>query len=368
MKKVVLSHMTALYWLLGHSNYLVDSSIVCRVSPKDAVAAGNDLAQHLLGIMSYPGKLDCLVCEPRLERRTSCVRTHLSDGKLPAECLIPIECAFDDVDLFVCRPELVYMQLSKCLSDQETIYFGMALCSGFRLEPAAQGGVVFRQGYDAPLISASKITSYLQRVPGPRTPKRGLRLIRRVADHARSPKECALGMLFALPVRLGGYGLGSLTFNPEYRVYSGVDRFGDARYGTRIPDLLLEAKDTHGNKRAVAVDYDPASTHAGDIKELLDTRRRNDIATIRGLPHFAITSEDIKSFEYLDLTAERIRRALGKRVCSSLEGAAESWEGRERLEEAQRARRALWRQFVVPPFEGVIKDLPLEKSKGTRHS
>ena len=105
------------------------------------------------------------------------------------------------------------------------------------------------------------------------------------------------------------------------------------------------------------VDYDPDATHSGDVKGLLDSRRRNDMATIRDTPHFTVTSDDAASFDYLEKLADRIRRALGGRMRPALRSSIDSAQARGALAKARHRRQALWAQFLKKPFSAVIDDL-----------
>ena len=71
---------------------------------------------------------------------------------------------------------------------------------------------------------------------------------------------------------------------------------GEKRFCTRYPDIVIRSTLRAGERRAVFVDYDPDATHSGDVKGLLDSRRRNDMATIRDTPHFTVTSDDAARF------------------------------------------------------------------------
>lgn len=215
---------------------------------------------------------------------------------------------------------------------------------------------MFRSEGGHAIASQNSIARYLDRSDGLKGAKRARLALRHVRDHARSPKECALGMMFCLPARLGGFDLGDPSFNEMVRVFDGSDRRGKPRYSIRYPDIAIRSTSRKGERRMVFVDYDPASTHAGMEKMMLDSRRRNDMATIRDVPHFTITSDDAMSFEYLEKLADRMRRLLGRRSRPLLRGAKDSAESREVLLRTQERRRLLWLQFVVRSFDSVLAD------------
>ena len=217
--------------------------------------------------------------------------------------------------------------------------------------------VVYRAEGTHSIATVKSIGSYLNRAVGLRGVKRARVALPYIQEHARSPKECALGMLFCLPSTWGGFDLGSLAFNESVRVYDGMDRNGEKRFCTRYPDIVIRSTLRAGERRAVFVDYDPDATHSGDVKGLLDSRRRNDMATIRDTPHFTVTSDDAASFDYLEKLADRIRRALGGRMRPALRSSIDSAQARGTLAKARHRRQALWAQFLKRPFSAVIDDL-----------
>lgn len=357
MRAFVLSHFSALWWFLSHRDPRVDSNAPNLVIPKSADAPDVLLAEQLRWSIGLDGPLDFLVLGDGAFRRSASVRPHGCTQDLPSGSLIPIACHARDAELFVCSPELAFLQICQIVDTTEAIYFGMCACSDFRFDPFAQGGVVYRAEGSHSIASLRSMEAFLDSAKGIRGVKRARSSLVHVCEHARSPKECALGMLFCLPSRLGGFDLGQLSFNEGVRVFDGRDRWGRPKCITRYPDIVIRSKTCKGERRVVFVDYDPVSTHAGDEKALLDSRRRNDIATIRDASHFSITSDDAGSFDYLEMLAYRIRRMLGRRARPLLRGSKDSASNREVLRSAREQRHLLWSRFVVKSFDSVIYDM-----------
>lgn len=357
MKAFVLSHFSALWWILSHRDPRVDSNAPYLAIPTSSDAPDSLLVEELRWSIGLEGPLDFLVLGGGAFRRSASVRPHCCTQDLPPGSLIPIACHASDVELFVCRPELAFLQICQIVDTREAIYFGMCACSEFRFDSFAQGGVVYRSEGPHSIASLRSMLAFLDNAKGIRGVKRARLALVHVCEHARSPKECALGMLLCLPSRLGGFDLGQLSFNEGVRVFDGPDRWGKSNYITRYPDIVIRSKTCNDEQRLVFVDYDPASTHAGEEKALLDSRRRNDIATIRDAPHFSITSDDAESFDYLEKLADRIRRLLGRRARPLLRGSKGSASNREALRKAREQRHLLWSQFVVKSFDSVVSDM-----------
>ena len=357
MKTYVLSHFAALHWLLSHRDPRVDSNTPHLDVPASSDASDSQVVEELRWTIGLEGPLDFLVIGDGMLRRSSAVRPHRCTQHLPPGSLIPIACHVNDAELFVCCPELAFLQICQGVDTCEAIYFGMCACSDFRFDPFAPGGVVYRAEGSHSIATPQSISSFLDKARGLKGIKRARAALTYVQGHARSPKECALGILFCLPSRFGGFDLGQLSFNEMVRVFDGYDRRGRQKYTTRYPDIAIRAVSCKGERRTVFIDYDPRSTHSGAEKVLLDSRRRNDMATIRDVPHFAITSDDAMSFEYLEKLADRMRRLLGRRSRPLLRGSKESAANREVLAKARYQRHLLWSQFVTRSYDSVLSDL-----------
>lgn len=357
MKTYVLSHFAALRWLLSHRDPRVDGNIPYLAIPASSDAPDTQVVEELRWTIELDGPLDFLVIGNGVLRRSSAVRPHRCTQGLPPGSLIPIACRTRDAELLVCCPELAFLQICQVVDTRMAIYYGMCACSDFRFDPFAPGGVVYRSEGCHSIASQNSIAKYLERSKGLKGVKRARLALRHVCDHARSPKECALGMLFCLPARLGGFDLGQLSFNERVQVFDGNDRAGRPKFSTRYPDIAIRATDCKGEQRTVFVDYDPASTHSGIEKTLLDSRRRNDMATIRNVPHFTISSDDAMSFDYLYKLADRMRRLLGRRSRPVLRGSKDSAENREVLARAQEQRHILWSKLVTRSFDSVTAAL-----------
>ena len=223
------------------------------------------------------------------------------------------------------------------------IYVGFALCSSFRLDEYAPGGCALREWSDAPLTSVARIRSYLERVPAG-TKGRGvaLRALEHVRDGARSPYEIGLAMVIGMPLRLGGYALGETVMNPEVKVYDGVDMRGQARWVTRIPDVLVSARDSNGVLRRVGVDYDARLTHGAPDRVARDLDRRNLLAPNEDFRHITLGTQQVSNYVAFRREMDRIRRALGQRKKPRLVGDPDS-ERNRRLEADTLARQFdLW--------------------------
>ena len=285
--------------------------------------------------------LDVLVSTNSGRHQTKGLRARLCTTKLPAGSFIPADAM--GIEFYLCAPELVFLQMASEVELDHLIYVGFALCSSFRLDEYAPGGCALREWSDAPLTSVARIRSYLERAPaGTKGRGAALRALEHVRDGARSPYEIGLAMVIGMPLRLGGYALGETVMNPEVKVYDGVDVRGQARWVTRIPDILVSARDSNGVLRRVGVDYDAKLTHGAPDRVARDLDRRNLLAPNEDFRHITLGTQQVSNYVAFRREMDRIRRALGQRKKPRLVGDPDS-ERNRRLEADTLARQFdLW--------------------------
>ena len=344
--RVCVSHQTALTYLLRMPNLRDHDARPSRASaipasmPSAAEAAAlfEALAPNLV---EGADALDVLVSTNSGRHQTKGVRAHLCTTKLPAGSFVLSDAM--GIEFYLSAPELVFLQMASEVELDHLIYVGFALCSSFRLDEYAPGGCALREWPDAPLTSVARIRAYLERIPtGAKGRAVALRALEHVRDGARSPYEMGLAMVIGMPLRLGGHALGETVMNPEIQVYDGVDARGQVRRVTRIPDILVSARDSDGVMRRVGVDYDARLTHGAPERVARDLDRRNLLAPSEGFRHITLGTQQVRNYVAFRREMDRIRRALGQRKKPRLVGDPDS-ERNRRLEAETLARQFdLW--------------------------
>lgn len=348
--EICISHRTALSYLLRvpclrpvGARPSRASAVPAKLPPSERVEA---LYEALLpNLAEGTERLNLLVS--KREGRHKCPRAwaRLSVGDLPEGSFIS-DVAYG-ISFHVCAPELVFLQLASELELDHLIYAGYALCSEFRLDDLEPGGCLRRSGSDEPLTSVARIRAYLERTaPGTRGRARALRALDYVRDGARSPREAGLAMAIGLPLRLGGYALGEVELNREIHVYDGVDARGEARWVTRIPDILVSARDERGRTRRVGVDFDAASTHMSPERVLSDVDRRNLLASQDDFAHITIGTVQVRNYVAFCREMDRVRRALGRRRKPRLKGDPDSERNRLLLSRTASRQFDLWDRIL----------------------
>lgn len=297
------------------------------------------------------GVIEVLVGVPTARRARDGLRVHSCESDLPSGSFVRISIDIDGAECWACAPELVFMQVAGKASDQvEAIGAGMALCSSYRTDRARRWGVATREAPDAPLTSAARLAAYLGRAKGVTGIGTSSAALPFLLDGSRSPRESHFAMIFGLPLRLGGFGLKLHRLNPEVPIPIRSGAHAPDRASLRRPDLHFKACDAQGRVREAFFDYDADLVHAkGGAKAGRDASRRNELATLRGIACFSMTSHQAGDFREIERTAEMIRVALGQRRMPRIVGDPEAPANRQRIEAARSRQFKLWSRLIGIP-------------------
>ena len=268
--------------------------------------------------------LDMLVPTRADRRRSRHVRTHLCSNELPAGSFISLGHWAGDLDVYVCSPELAYLQAAHDGDVAEGIYAGYAMTVDYRLDALASGGVTSRDKAvrDSRLTTKDLIAKYLEKAPKVRGVAKAKALLAYVVEGSRSPRESGLCMFMSLPARYGGYALGKAELNKKVFIRDGYNdgRKRKLRVLERTPDITLTAKVEVGTDKIKAgllpevltamVDYDSDAIHDGREKIHRDAERRNELELLSGAAYFTVTTDQANDYDKLIRLCERIRRKL----------------------------------------------------------
>lgn len=335
-------------------------SAVEQISLEDASAPSDAetrrIIEHFdLGI----DKLHVLVARKECRRSSCHLVTHCVGVKLPKGSFVSLELWDQHTALYVCSPELAYLQAA-CGSVWEAIYAGFAMTADYRLDELSPSGVVNRadSSFDARLTTTEQIAAYLDQAEGVRGRAKAKALLKYVLEGSRSPRETALGMTLSLPVRYGGFALGSVELNKMYRIRDGKNRRGTARIIRRTPDVVVAAVPEWGPdtdvrkpngepvKRYVAFDYDSDAEHTEATKMQRDVERRNELAMRDDVAHFTVTTEIMNDYASYTKLVDRARRKLRVRKRPLFNGTHSAEQRYFKTREVENKQFELWRFLV----------------------
>lgn len=351
---ICISHVSALRYFMSSRNdsrlcwpvapFELAMQTALRLPPPNAPSARTlSLASEQFG-MGFD-ELHFLVADNTQRRRLRGAVPHSCNVALPASAFWQIDA--DGIQAFVTSPDLTFCQLAAGANELDAIAAGNALCSDYRFEPAALGGVVNRHDSgEGPWTSPGNLKAFVTQHSELHGSRRALNAVKYVYAHARSPKESGIALACGLPYRLGGYALGRVQMNPSVSIFAGVNQYERRVYQERIPDIIVVSKGTDGLPHTTGIDYDPWSTHGSRERIASDIMRRNQIASAGLFTHITLTTEQIMNYALFSTGMDEIRRSLRVRKGPRFGRAVTDVERRHRELKAEGLHYSLWEKAV----------------------
>jgi len=289
--KAIMSHISALeYWksvrLSPHAFWPVTSTPALLSAPPELRTP-----DELEG-MEVSAPVHVLVGNHNARRSSGYFTSHVRKGKLPRGSIVHIE-----DELYVCSPELTFVQMATMVELPELIRIGFELCGKY---DDSSNSVLSCD----PLTRIRKLSAYVERAEGVFGREKALRALKYLADNSASPRETILTMLLCLPYRLGGYRIEMPRLN--YRI-----------------DLSKEAKkiahkgycecDLYWPRFKFAVEYDSNEFHTGAERIADDSSRRAALAKM-GIAVVAVTNRQLYDSGRFNKLAHFIAENTGKRL------------------------------------------------------
>lgn len=219
------------------------------------------------------------------------IRRHVYAATLPRRSLIRL-----DRSTLIVSPEFLFVELCarRDLDEMDLALIGFELCGTYVIDPdeGSWSGLI---SHGAALTSKKKIARMagnLASRPGSGRARRALELFE---DASNSPMETVLALLFVLPRRLGGLGLGPATMNKQVATST----------GSRWVDLVFASS-------SVGLEYKGKKPHSIE-KTARDDRRQNKL-TSSGITILNVWYEDLRDAHLFEQLVSDVTRTLGVRV------------------------------------------------------
>lgn len=230
-------------------------------------------------------------------------RCRVSETCVPHVCAVELSgTSFYQVGegIFVSSPALTFVHLAaRERSLVSLLELGGELCGTYQ---SKRTGV--DPAYDVvPLCSARGLGDFVARNPSVKGARRVARALPYLMDSSASPRETKQALLFGLPKRYGGYGLGIPRMNYEVRA-SEAARAISGRRSFRCDLCWPEKK--------LDVEYQSKEAHEGEYMRIRDSRRTNALISM-GWTVVCVTNDELDSFVATETIARTLGRHLGVR-------------------------------------------------------
>lgn len=267
-----------------------DSSLRPVTMPRVTPLAYEDLTRAL----RTEGQIDVLVGSRRNRRDSSLVKCHVWHGPLPDGLLVKLA-----RHIYVCAPELVFLQMANQLEPLALQEFAYELCSSYVRMESGAGPL-----YDdvRPLTTPLRLRAAVRIAGG----IRGLDAARQAAEHvharSRSPRESQLAILLGFPRRRGGFGCGPLEM--DHRIELSDDAQAVSGRDHLVADIYVPAAKTD-------IEYQ-VGHHQGSANRARDDARTNALALV-GVREHRIWGEQLYDERFMSGVSRLIRKHAGLR-------------------------------------------------------
>ena len=202
--------------------------------------------------------------------------------------------------VYVCAPELTFLQVAGLLTFPNLVRFGYELCGAYAFDNGAPGGIARR----APLATVRSLQSFLAASSGAHHVKTARRTTRYVADNAYSPLESTVAELLSLPCPLGGYGFSLPHLNRSVSL-AGPD--------AAVENIDALRPDLYWPKGPVALECDSDAFHPDNPSRQTQDAQRRALLQNRGITVLTVKTAQINSLTKFDEVARAVGRCLGVR-------------------------------------------------------
>lgn len=202
--------------------------------------------------------------------------------------------------LYVCSPEITFLEMGRRLSQLDLILYGFELCGSYAMNPQVEEGFVKR----CALTSVARLSAFARDASFAPGSKPARAVLRHVVEGSASPMETAVTLLLCLPVRLGGYGIDRPLLNAPVPVCPS----SPFESGVRYCDLLWKGA-------RFALEYDSRTYHSSEEKQKADSRRRAELNDA-GIAVVSVTAEQVYNAEEFERIARIVARATGRAIDS----------------------------------------------------
>lgn len=330
--KIIISHLTAYRYLSNYAARQTRKRFVAHWDPldigrqsratsvTDITARINEIEGLDLNFLGIPlDRIDLLVTDQHKRSAAPNIVNHVCSKFQPVYgSLIALSSC-----VYVCSPELCFVQMASTFDFVDLVEFGFELCGGYALSTHQEKGFSNR----IPLTSKEHITRFLDRLAPSNAVNKSRRALTYIADHSASPRETTFTMLETLPKQVGGYG-----FELPYLNY---------KFSLEEQDMWKRKNyycDIYWPQYKLAIEYSGTMAH-GEHTAYADNEREN-IIELGGIRVLRISAQQLSNANSLDLVSRRIASYMGKRIRTQTLAAKEKREHlREYLYNRNRTER-----------------------------
>ncbi len=294
---IIITYPSAIeYWLLekGIRVPFYRHALDARVKTKSVFAETFSRQDQLYAPDQFSFCLPLHLGVPKsaMREETDSLKMHLLSEHLPDNSFVEVAAG-----VYVCSPELCFLQAARDLSLHELVLLGNELCAIYKRDPYSP----YNQSRRDMLMTKKSLNKFLDGAKDIKGVKNAKRAAQYILERANSPIEARLAVLAALPFRYGGYGLKNTLLNYFVRMTpKGAEHLG--RTSCCCDMVWKEEK--------VVLEYDSNLSHL-DIDQHFYDKKRSTALTFSGYKVISVTAEQIRDFRGIEQLFLSVRNAVG---------------------------------------------------------
>jgi len=321
---ILLSHNSSLECLRAippQADMLKQTTLPLRL--EDVVPAKGELRWHdleKLGITQKP--LHHLIPVEVRRNETHGIKSHHTSMEVVPNSLVRRLAP----DVFVCGPEITFVQMAASMSLVGAVVLGHELCGTYSHFARFISGF-----YERPaLTSVEKLSRSIEALEGQGMYGLGpaREALRWVRDGSASPMETVVSCMLHLPTAIGGFGLVAPELNVEQELDDAAQRIAKKQVCRVDTGYVYEVGKS---KHKVGLEYDGKDYHRDAEKD----RVRREALTHMGWSIYVVIVDDMTSYSRIkDKVA-----LLGDVPRQQRSGEVDEYKGRELLDRLLRSTR-----------------------------
>lgn len=240
---------------------------------------------------SEPEPIHLLTRQRVVASRRPGIIAHRCDVALPPGSLLHA-----DTDIFVCSPELTFVQIAASSNEAAALKIGYELMGLYTLRTDGQQETVPAEQ----AMTAQSLTNYLAQLPPTRGRRKAARLLRFLCERSRSPLETDTALMLHLPHIRGGFNTELPLLNHR------IELTEQAQSACSRPSIEC---DLYFPKAHVDVECNSAY-HNSEHQRRLDDERATALAAM-GILVIPVSIPQIEDLDKLEAVARIITRRGG---------------------------------------------------------
>lgn len=250
---------------------------------------------RVAGLLGISRPVDLVVENAVLRRQNKACRSHLWGQGLSAGLISHVE-----DNIYVCGPELAFLQLVSRFTRPELIELAYELCGDYvRLDGTLFGGSHLE---GAGMTKASRLKKVCEVVGSCKCGELALQIASSTMENSWSPQESQLAAMMTLPRAQGGFGLSGAVMNKRVCLEKDLQRM--AGRGYVVPDILYE-------EAGLCLEYQ-GGVHSEFGNRSSDDTKSN-VLLMKGIQTIRIWKEQLYDIETLEAVADLVAKRLGIR-------------------------------------------------------